>query len=34
MTFVCRTLEGGKAVIPDELMKVLRTLPPAEGAAA
>jgi YbgC/YbaW family acyl-CoA thioester hydrolase len=34
MTFVCRTLEGGKAVIPDELMTILRTLPAAEGAAA
>ncbi len=29
MTFVCRTLEGGKATIPEELMKVLRTLPEA-----
>jgi YbgC/YbaW family acyl-CoA thioester hydrolase len=34
MTFVCRTLEGGKAVIPDELMTILRTLPAAEGTAA
>ncbi|SEO53949.1 acyl-CoA thioesterase [Trujillonella endophytica] len=33
MTFVCRTLEGGKATIPEVLMAVLRTLPAAEGAA-
>jgi acyl-CoA thioesterase FadM len=29
MTFVCRTLEGGKTEIPEELMAVLRTLPAA-----
>lgn len=34
MTFVCRTTDGGKAVIPDVLMAVLRTLPTPEGAAA
>ena len=34
MTFVCRTLEGGKATIPDALMKVLRTLPTAEELSA
>jgi acyl-CoA thioesterase FadM len=33
MTFVCRTLEGGKATIPDALMKILRTLPSAEATA-
>jgi len=31
---VCRTLEGGKTEIPDELMTILRTLPAAEGTAA
>jgi len=31
MTFVCRTPEGGKAVIPQRLLDVLHTLPtPAE----
>lgn len=29
MTFVCRTVEGGKTTIPEELMAVLRTLPAA-----
>jgi len=29
MTFVCRSLEGGKTEIPEELMTVLRTLPAA-----
>lgn len=30
MTFVCRTPEGGKAAIPDKLLEILQTLPPAE----
>ncbi len=34
MTFVCRTLEGGKATVPDALMTILRTLPSVGGAAA
>lgn len=33
MTFVCRSPEGGKAAIPEKLVEILRTLPPAEVAA-
>lgn len=33
MTFVCRTLEGGKATVPDALMTILRTLPSVGGVA-
>lgn len=32
MTFVCRTLEGGKAPIPEKLLEVLQTLPAGTAA--